>query len=371
MRMRAAVTREIGHLAIEEVELAAPKEHEVLVRMCAAGVCHSDLHTMRGELRAVPPLVLGHEGAGIVESVGSGITACKPGDRVVVNWLPACETCPTCLNGRHNLCERLARTTFQALLVDGTSRLSTLDGLRLKHFLSAATMAEYAVIHESSVVAIPDDVPFEIAAVVGCAVATGVGAVMNTAAARPGQSAAVIGCGGVGLSALLGCKLAGCNPIVAVDVLDSKLEFARALGADLTINSAASRDAAKELRALTGGGPEYAFDSVGAAATISLAIESVRPGGTATIVGLHAAKEEVPIPAGALVLQNKRLLGSFAGSIRPRLDLPNLLDLYRGGRLPLDGLITRHYPLDGLPAAFADMEAGEIARGVLMLEPRA
>ena len=371
MRMKAAVTREIGHLAIEEVELAAPKENEVLVRMCAAGVCHSDLHTLRGELRAVPPLVLGHEGAGVVESVGSAVTSCKPGDRVVINWLPACESCPTCLNGRQNLCERLAKTTFQALLADGTTRLSTVDGMRLKHFLSAATMAEFSVIHESSVVPLPDDVPYEIAAVVGCAVATGVGAVMNTARARPGQSAVVIGCGGVGLSALLGCKLAGCNPIIAVDVMDSKLEFAKSLGADLTVNSATSESATKELRQLTGGGPEYAFDSVGAAATIDLAIKCVRPGGTATIVGLHAAKEAVPIPAGALVLQNKRLLGSFVGSIRPRLDLPNLLELYRGGRLPLDGLITKRYPLDDLPAAFDDMEAGEVARGVLMFEPRA
>lgn len=371
MRTRAAVSRAIGHLAIEEVELAPPKEHEVLVRMCSAGVCHSDLHTLRGELRAVPPLVLGHEGAGIVEAVGSGVTRCKPGDRIVVNWLPACERCPTCLNGRHNLCERLVHTTFKALLIDGTSRLSTTDGMPLKHFLSAATMAEHAVIDESSAVPIPDDVPFDIAAVIGCAVATGVGAVMNTAQARPGLPAAVIGCGGIGLSALLGCKLAGCNPIIGVDVLDSKLEFARALGADETLNSAACDDAAKHLRAMTRGGPEYVIDSVGAASTIDLAIKAVRPGGTATIVGLHAAKQSVEIPAGALVLQNKRLLGSFVGSIRPRLDLPKLLGLYLGGRLPLDDLITKRYPLDNLDKAFEDMEAGRIARGVLRLVPEA
>ena len=371
MRTRAAVSREIGHLAIEEVELAPPKEHEVLVRMCSAGVCHSDLHTLRGELRAVPPLVLGHEGAGIVEAVGIGVTRCKPGDRIVVNWLPACERCPTCLNGRHNLCERLVHTTFKALLIDGTSRLSTRDGIPLKHFLSAATMANHAVIDESSVVPIPDDVPFDIAAVIGCAVATGVGAVMNTARARPGLPAAVIGCGGIGLSALLGCKLAGCNPIIGVDVLASKLEFAKALGADEIINSSTSDDVAKDLRGMTRGGPEYVFDSVGAASTIDLAIKAVRPGGTATIIGLHAAKQAVEIPAGALVLQNKRLLGSFVGSIRPRLDLPNLLGLYLGGRLPLDDLITKRYPLDDLDKAFDDMEAGRIARGVLRLAPEA
>ena len=371
MRTRAAVARDIGQLTIEEVELSPPKDGEVLVRMAAAGVCHSDLHTLRGELRAVPPLVLGHEGAGVVEAVGSRVTRCKPGDRIVVNWLPACEHCPTCLDGRHNLCERLQRTTFRAVLVDGTTRLSTTDGMPLKHFLSAATMAELAVVDEASVVPIPDGVPFDVAAVIGCAVATGVGAVMNTARARPGVPAVVVGCGGVGLSALLGCRLAGCSPVIAVDVLDSKLEFAKALGADSTLNSASCEDAAKELRAMTRGGPEYAFDSVGSAATIDLSIKAVRPGGTATIVGLHAAKEDVAIPAGPLVLQNKRLLGSFAGSIRPRLDLPKLLGLYLGGRLPLDGLITKRYPLDALPAAFDDMEAGNVARGVLELGSRA
>ncbi len=358
-------------MAIEEVELAPAKDNEVLVRMHAAGVCHSDLHTLRGELRAVPPLVLGHEGAGVVEAVGSRVTRCRPGDRLVVNWLPACEQCPTCLNDRHNLCERLASTTFKALLMDGTSRLRTTDGLPLKHFLSAATMAEHAVIDESSVVPIPDEVPFDIAAVIGCAVATGVGAVMNTAQAQPGLPAVVVGCGGVGLSAILGCRLAGCNPIIAVDVLDSKLEFASALGADDILNSSASEDAVKDLGAMTHGGPEYVFDSVGAASTIDLSIRAVRPGGTATIVGLHAAKQAVEIPAGALVLQNKRLLGSFAGSIRPRLDLPKLLDLYLGGRLPLDELITRHYPLARLAEAFDDMEAGQVARGVLSLAPAA
>ncbi len=369
MRIRAAVSKEPGRLSIEEVELAPPQEHEVLVRMHAAGVCHSDLHTLRGELRAEPPLVLGHEGSGVIEAVGGKVTRCQPGDRVVVNWLPACESCPTCVNGRQNLCERLARTTFKALMLDGTTRLCTTDGMPLKHFLSVATMAEHAVMDEASVVPMPDAVPFDVAAVIGCAVATGVGAVINTAQARPGVPAAVIGCGGVGLSALLGCKLVGCNPIVAVDVLDSKLEFARELGADLTLNSRAVEDPAKALRKLTRGGPEYVFDSVGAGPTIALAIKAVRPGGTATIIGLHAAKEDVAIPAGTLVLQNKRLLGSFAGSIRPRLDLPKLLDLYLGGRLPVDALITKHYPLDDLALAFDDMEAGNVARGVLTLGP--
>ena len=365
MRIKAAHTLEIGTLTIGEVELDPPRPTEVLVRMHAAGVCHSDLHTYKGELRATPPVVLGHEGAGVVEEVGAEVTRVQPGDHIVVNWLPGCESCPTCLNGRHNLCERLAETTFQAMLLDGTSRLKTLDGITLKHMLSAATMSEYIVIDEASAVAIPNDVPFEIAAVIGCAVATGVGAVINTADAKPGLPAAVIGCGGVGLSAIQGCRLAGSNPIIAVDVLESKLEFACRLGATQTID-ASQTDAVEALSDLTGGGPEYVFDTVGSASTIQQALEAARPGGTATIVGMHAYKLQVPISPATLVVKNKRLLGSFMGSVRPRLDLPRLIELYRVGKLQLDDLITKRYSLDELPQAFQDMEAGRLARGVLV-----
>lgn len=367
MRMRAALAREVGQLTIEEVELDSPRADEVLVRMRAAGVCHSDLHTYKGELRAMPPLVLGHEGAGVVVQVGDSVTRVKPGDRVLINWIPACETCPTCLSGRHNLCERLSSTTFQALLPDGTTRLKTLDGLPLKHYLSVATMAEYAVVHEASAIPFPADVPFEVAAVIGCAVATGVGAVTNTARARAGRPAAVIGCGGVGLSAIQGCKLVGCHPIVAVDLMDSKLAFARQLGATHTVNGRET-DPVEAMRSLTGGGPEYAFDSVGSEVTITQALYATRPGGTAVIMGLHAVRGQVPISPAALVLQNKRLLGSFIGSMNPRLDLPRLVQLYRAGKLELDKLITKRYALDDLPRAFEDMEAGKIARGVLVFE---
>jgi S-(hydroxymethyl)glutathione dehydrogenase/alcohol dehydrogenase len=210
-------------------------------------------------------------------------------------------------------------------------------------------------------------VPFEVAAIIGCAVATGVGAVINTAQARPGMSAAVIGCGGIGLSAIQGCKLAGLYPIIAVDVMDSKLEFARHLGATDVIN-ARQTDAVDALRSLTNGGPEYIFDSVGSGITIPQALKAIRPGGTAVIVGLHSYQVDVPIPSATLVLQNKRLLGSFVGSIRPRLDLPMLVELYRAGRLQLDDLITKRYPLAGLPKAFEDMESGNVARGVLVFD---
>ena len=367
MKIKAALARKINHLTVEEVELSPPKATEVLIQMKAAGVCHSDLHTYRGELRATPPLVLGHEGAGIVTAVGHNVSKIKPGDRVTINWLPACETCPTCLNGRHNVCERLATTTFKAVLLDGTTRLTASDGLSLKHMLGVATMAEYAVVDQAGVVPIPDEVPFEVAAVIGCAVATGVGAVINTARAKPALPAAVIGCGGIGLSAIQGCQLAGLNPIVAVDVMESKLTFAKKMGATHTID-ATQKDAVEILRAITQGGPEYVFDSVGSAITVGQSLQAVRPGGKAIIVGLHAAKVEIPLSVATLVLQNKCLLGSFVGSIRPRLDLPNLMDLYVAGKLALDDLITKRYRLEQVSQAFDDMESGQVARGVLVFE---
>jgi S-(hydroxymethyl)glutathione dehydrogenase/alcohol dehydrogenase len=367
MKTKAAVVRETGNLTIEEIELDPPKASEVLVRVRAAGVCHSDLHTYRGELRTVPPLVLGHEGAGVVEQVGSGVTRVKPGAPVLVNWLPACESCPNCLNGHFTLCERFSDTTYQGMLLDGTSRLKTLDGVQLKHYLGAATMSEYIVIDEASAIPVPGDVPFEVAAIVGCAVATGVGAVINAARVPTGSSAAVIGCGGVGLSMIQGCKLAGCHPIIAVDVLDSKLAFARQMGATETVN-AREVNAIAALRELTYNGPDYIFDSVGSATTISQALRGARPGGMAVVVGLQAATIDVPISPANLVFENKRLLGSFAGSGRPRTDLPKLVELYRAGRLQLDGLITKRYPLHDLPQAFADMEAGAVARGVIVFD---
>jgi S-(hydroxymethyl)glutathione dehydrogenase / alcohol dehydrogenase len=366
MKINAAVAREVNVLKVEEVELEAPHEHEVLVRIHAAGVCHSDLHTYKGELRATPPIVLGHEGAGVVAALGPGVTKVKVGDRVMINWLPSCLECPSCLAGRPTLCERLSTTTLQARMMDGTLRHTTLDGLELKPYLSSATMGDYAVIHQNGLVQIPDDVPFDVAAVIGCAVMTGVGAVLNTAQMVPGSSAAVIGCGGVGLSALLGCVLAGCYPLIAVDIVPSKLEFARALGATHTVNSR-EEDAVRALRRLTRIGPDYAFDSVGAPITINQALNGVRAGGTAVVMGLHALKEEVPISAAALIAQNKRLLGSMAGSSRPLVDLPKLVELYRAGKLPVDQLITHRYSLDQVNQAFADLEAGKVARGVLVL----
>ncbi len=368
MKTRAAVIPAINELSIETIELDPPKSGEVLVKMRAAGVCHSDLHTYRGELTTPPPVILGHEGAGIVEEVGPDVTSLKPGDPVMVNWLPACETCINCLNGHFNLCQRFNTTTFIGTLLDGTTRFKRPDGTALKHYLGVATMSEYIVIDEPSAILIPDDVPFDVAAITGCAVATGVGAVINTAQVSAGSSAAVIGCGGIGLSMIQGCQLVGCHPIIAIDVVDSKLALARKLGATHTINSREEK-LSKALRKIVPNRPDYVFDSVGAAATVSQALRFARPGGTAVIVGLHSANEEVPISPGSLIFENKRLLGSFVGSVHPKADLPKLIDLYRAEKLQLDKLITHHYSLDELPAAFEAMEQGNIdARGVIMFD---
>jgi S-(hydroxymethyl)glutathione dehydrogenase / alcohol dehydrogenase len=367
MKIRAAVAREIGKLAIETVDLDPPRAGELLVKMKAAGVCHSDLGSLKGEMRATPPIVLGHEGAGIVEEVGPGVTRFKPGDHILVNWLPGCGGCLTCMGGQPNLCERLTTTTFRDLPVEGSSRLRTEDGIQLKHMLSSATMADYAIIGEDGAIPLLDGVPFEVGAIMGCAVITGVGAVINTAQATPGSSAAVIGCGGVGLNVIMGCVLSGCYPIIAVDTIEKKLDYARQMGATHTINAREST-AIDRLRELTGRGPDYVFDAVGAGITIQQALQAARPGGVIVLVGMYDVKKEVAILPGWIVSQGKSLLGSFAGSMRPNIDLPKLQKLYLAGKLQLDEMISKRYPLEALPQAFEDMEAGEVARGVLVFD---
>lgn len=366
MQVQAVVAPEVGSIRVETVELDAPGSNEVLVENHAAGVCHSDLHTMRGELRTRPPVVLGHEGAGVVAAVGPNVTRVKVGDHVVYNWLPACLHCEYCLDGKANLCTRFPQTVLQGRLANGRSLLTSANGVSYKHYLGVATMAESMVTHEDSLLHCPADIPKSVAAVAGCAVITGVGAVWNTARARPGKAIAVIGCGGVGLSAIVGAMAAGCSPVIGVDLDAKKLELARNLGADLTLDTS-RHDLVEGLQELTGGGPDYVVDSVGAGSTIGPALAAVRPGGTAVVLGMHSMLHEVAISPAQLVAQNKSLLGSFVGSCRPQVDVPRLLRSYRQGRLNLDGLISREYPLHEAARAFKDMEAGRVARGVLSI----
>ncbi|MGH3064889.1 MAG: zinc-binding dehydrogenase, partial [Gaiellaceae bacterium] len=299
MRIRAAVLREPGRpVTIEEVELDPPKAGEVLVRVAAAGVCHSDVRHADGDLGPGKwPAVMGHEGAGVVESVGDGVTHVAPGDHVALCFVPACRACRYCLAGKPNLCETVAEHGARGMLMDGTSRLRLPDGTTLQHGLRTACFAERTVVAAGGAVGIPTELPLWQAALLGCGVVTGMGAVRNVAKVRPGQSVAVVGCGGVGLQVIAAARLAGAHPIVAVDRAPEKLGLAQAQGATHTLDATEDGSPASTIRALTVGGVDYAFEVIGRPETIRLAWDAIRPGGTAVVVGLVPDGVEATIPA--------------------------------------------------------------------------
>lgn len=364
--MRAAVLHEPGRpLAIEDVELDPPKRGEVRVKVAAAGICHSDLHVMKGEWRTDLPIVLGHEGAGIVEEVGAGVTTTQPGDHVILSWVPNCGRCFYCSIGKPELCDAVPRG--QATLLDGTTRLHQGDR-RIHHFAWVACFAESVVVPEGGVVPIPADLPLDRAAIVGCAVMTGVGAVTNTARVEPGSAVAVFGCGGVGLNCIQGAALAGAARIIAVDIQRPKLDFAREFGATDVVDASADEPVGA-IRALTGGvGVDYAFEALGNPRTIRQAYDALRKGGTAIVAGMAPEGAEVSLNALSLAAQEKGIRGSRYGSSRMRVDIPRLLDLYRGGRLKLDELVTRHYRLDEINEAYDALQRGEVGRGVIVFD---
>jgi NDMA-dependent alcohol dehydrogenase len=353
-------------LAIEELDLVAPGHGEVEVRLGASGVCHSDWNVISGATPNPLPVVLGHEGAGIVETVGDGVTTLAVGDHVVLSWLPSCGRCFYCLTGRPVLCEWSTPAMLAGTMPDGTSRLAS-GGEAVYHYSFLSTFAERCIVPEQSCVPVRKDAPFAVAALVGCAVMTGLGAVVNRARAEPGSAVAVFGAGGVGLSAILGARLAGAGTIVAVDPVPFKRELAEELGATHALDPAVG-DVVREIRALTGGrGADYALDTAGAPGLIGVAYDAVRPGGTVVAVGIPAADAVVDIPGPRLPREEKVLTGSLYGSCRPHVDMPLVLDLYMAGRLDLDRLVTRTYSLDEINKAFAAMNAGEVARGVIEL----
>ena len=363
MQVKAVVVPEVDRLEVQTIALAPPGQSEVLIENHAAGVCHSDLHTLKGELRVRPPLVLGHEGSGVVVETGKAVTTVQAGDKVIYNWLPACNSCGTCLSGMPNLCEEFPATILQGLLPNKVSRILDQDGEPLKHHLGVATMAEYMVTHERNVIPYEIDIPMATSAIVGCAVVTGMGAVWNTAQARPGQGLAVVGCGGVGLSALMGAKAAGCSPVIGVDRDQAKLRFAEVLGADLTLD-VSETDFADGLKELYPAGVDCIVDTVGAG-TMADSLEAVKPGGKVVVVGMHAFKDTVPISPAQLVAMNRQLLGSFVGTAKPHFDIPRILHMYSQGTLDLDALITKTYGIDEVQSAFDDMVDGRVVRGVL------
>lgn len=365
--VRAAVLRETGaRLEVTEVELAAPRPGEVLVRLHASGVCHSDLNAIDGTAPTRCPAVLGHEGAGVVEQVGPGV-ALHPGEPVALSWMPWCGQCEECLRGLTHLC----RTAWGAMghggLLDGTPRLSR-DGAPVYHYSLLSTFADRAVVAERSCVPIDPDVPFEVAALVGCAVATGVGAVWNTAGVRPGERVAVVGCGGVGLSAVLGAVAVGAAPVVAVDVSPEKLDVARALGATDAVRWAGSPEATAEaVRVASDGGVDYAIEATGRPEAAEAAFLSTRVRGAAVLVGIPRADAQLRLPALSVPRTERRVLGSAYGSAQPARDFPTILALYRSGRLPLDRLISHRLPLEEVETAFALMRSGGARRVLLEL----
>lgn len=361
--MKAAVFRRPHQaVAIEDIDVDAPRGREVLVRTVASGVCHSDLHVVEGVIAARGPTVLGHEGAGVVEAIGEGVTTVRPGDHVVGCLSGFCGACEQCLSGHPNLCP----TGFVARRPDEPPRLAK-DGEPLGQFGGIGSYAEQMLLHENSLVKIDPEIPLDRAALVGCGVLTGVGAALRTAALQAGQTAAVFGCGGVGLSIIQGARIGGARQIIALDQFDSKLEMAKRLGATHTVNTT-REDAVTAVRGLTGGtGVDHAFEAVGSAALVRQAVECLAVRGTATIVGVPPPDTVYEIPFSAIRPECK-VQTCRMGSNRFRIDIPRYLDFYRQGRLLLDEMITRRGRLEDINDAFRAMKAGEVARTVLLFE---
>lgn len=366
--IRAAVLHEVGApLRVEEVELDAPRAGEVRVRVAAAGVCHSDYHYMRGDLLSRLPVVVGHEGAGRVDAVGEGVERVRPGDAVALLWRPRCGACRFCIAGQPVMCERgRVQAETGGLPDDGTTRLR-LDGQPVHHLMGVSCLAEQVVVSEKSVVRIPDGVPPEVAAIAGCAVVTGVGAVLNVAGAVAGSSVLILGSGGVGLSAVMGARLAGATPIVVTDVEPRRLERARHLGATHVID-ASMHDVVEAVTDLVPGGVDWAIDAVGRPQTLQQTIACLRPGGTAIAVGLARVGETVQVPINELVQRQKRLVGSLYGSANPQIDLPRLFELYLSGRLALDQLVGTRYRLTEVNEAFAALAHDAVGRSVVLMD---
>src|SRR5256714_813560 len=358
--MKAAVLHAPNQpLTIEDVSLQKPQSREVLLRTAFAGLCHSDLHFIDGLYPHPTPCVLGHESAGIVEAVGEGVTYVKPGDHVITCLSVFCGTCAQCVTGHPNLCENT-----EVKMPPGQSRrMSWKGGELMNQFLNLSSFAEQMLVHENSMVKIDDDIPLDRAALVGCGVITGVGAVFNAAKVEPGTTVAVIGCGGVGLSSVNGAALAGAERIIAIDTLGSKLELARTMGATDIVN-ASNLDPVAHVKELTGGGVHYAFEALGTKATAEQAFAMLRPGGTATIIGMVPYGVKIELH-GFDFLRDRKIQGTSMGSNRFRVDMPRLLSFYRQGRLKLDHLISGRIKLAEINDGFAPPKSAPPGRQLI------
>ena len=361
--MKAAVLRDRARpMEIEEVEVSKPGPREVLLRVAAVGLCHSDLHVIEGDLPFPLPAILGHEAAGIVEQVGADVKTVKPGDHIIVSLTFNCGHCEQCHSGHSYRC----MTPEAQRAADAPARLFRGDE-RLGQFMNTGSFAEMMLVHESGCVPIRRDMPFDRACLIACGVSTGFGAITNTAKVRPGESVAVIGCGGVGLSAINGAAVAGAGRIIAIDRLPVKLEMARSFGATDTID-ASSDTVAEQVLALTGGrGVDHAIEAIGRKETIETAFAIIGKGGTATIVGAPRPDTRIELPAFAL-LREKKLQGSMMGGVRLAIDIPYYVDLYLRGRLKLDELISQRLTLAEINRGFDDMRRGDVARSVIVFD---
>jgi alcohol dehydrogenase len=373
MKIRAAVLNHMGvkppyaktkPLSIQTVELDPPGRGEVLVKIGAAGLCHSDLSVINGDRPRPTPMALGHEAAGVIEELGEDVSDLAVGDHVVMVFMPSCGHCMPCAEGRPALCEPGAVANGAGTLLSGARRLHC-DGVDVNHHLGVSAFAEYAVMSRRSVIKIDPALPLHEAALFGCAVLTGVGAVVNTARLQPGQTAAVIGLGGVGLASVLGAVASGARQIVAIDLADDKLGLARQLGATDTVNARAD-DAAEQIRALSGGGVDVAFEMAGSARAMELAYKITRRGGMTVTAGLPPPTATLALPLVNLVAEERTVMGSYIGSCVPTRDIPRYVGLYQRGRLPVDRLMSGVLTLDEINEGFDRLHEGKAVRQVVV-----
>lgn len=376
MKTRAAVLRQMGAdkpyktsqpLRIEEVELDPPGHGEILVKVRAAGLCHSDLSVMDGNRPRPLPMALGHEAAGEVLEVGDGVTDLEVGDHVVFSFVPSCGSCPYCLDGRAALCAPGAVANNEGVLLGGGRRLHGAGNETINHHLGVSGFAEHAVTSRRSAVKIPKDLPFDIAAVFGCAVLTGVGAVVHTAGLRAGQSVLVVGLGGVGLSAVLGAVAGGARQVIAADIAPDKLDMARSLGATHVVNSG-DEDAVEQVKALSNGGVDIAAEFAGVGPALEFAFAATGKGGTTVTAGLPHPSTRLAVSPVQMVAEERRFMGSYLGGHVPALDIPEYVALYQAGRLPVDKLLTHRLTLDQINEGFDRLAKGEAIRQVVVFD---
>jgi S-(hydroxymethyl)glutathione dehydrogenase / alcohol dehydrogenase len=358
--VRAAVFSGPGAVAVEELELESPRRGEVLVRLGASGVCHSDLHVVDGDWPRPAPVVMGHEGAGVVEAVGEDVRDVAVGDTVILSWFYSCRRCESCMAGRAWMCT--GTRAGESVMEDGTTRFRRADGQGVFTYVGVGSMAERTVVPESGAIRVPAEVPAEVAALIGCAVTTGAGAVLNTAQVPPGASVVVIGAGGVGLSAIMGAALAGAEPIVAVERAEAKHALALEVGATHAVTSA------EEARELVGGGADFAFEAIGLVETIEALPGLLRPGGTAVLIGMPPYGVRASFDVYPFIDTGKALVGSIYGGSVPAVEFPRLAALYLAGKLPVDKLVSHRIALDDLDEAFEAMRRAERARSVIVFD---